>query len=77
MSELLASPRRRLFLGTAAAALASPALAGLAAPVVLRVLAMSDLHSAYERTSQLLAALEAEIARPEMEETRPRMASGV
>ncbi len=60
--ELLASPRRRLFLGTAAAALASPALAGLASPVVLRVLAMSDLHSAYERTSQLLAALEAEIA---------------
>ena len=32
------------------------------ARVLGRVLAMSDLHSAYERTGQLLAALEAEIA---------------
>ena len=58
--------RRRLFQMLSAAAVA-PGLAGLAsAPdvrVVGRVLAMSDLHSAYERTGQLLAALEAEIAR--------------
>ena len=49
-----------------AVAAAAPGLAALApatGPRVLgRVLAMSDLHSAYERTGQLLAALEAEVA---------------
>lgn len=56
--------RRRFFQLTAVAA-AAPALGALArvadARVLGRVLAMSDLHSAYERTGQLLAALEAEI----------------
>lgn len=50
--------RRRFLVGLAA----SPLLTGFASPVVGRVLAMSDLHSAYERTGQLLAALEAEVA---------------
>ncbi|MBP7701327.1 MAG: metallophosphoesterase [Phenylobacterium sp.] len=52
--------RRRLLAGLAAA----PLLSGLSppAPIVGRVLAMCDLHSAYERTGQLLAALTAEIA---------------
>ncbi len=52
--------RRRLLAGLAAA----PLLSGLSppAPIVGRVLAMCDLHSAYERTGQLLAALAAEIA---------------
>lgn len=57
--------RRRLFQLLSAVAVA-PGLGGLVsapdAHVVGRVLAMSDLHSAYERTGQLLAALEAEIA---------------
>jgi len=57
--------RRRLFQLVATAAVA-PGLAALVSPldprVLGRVLAMSDLHSAYERTGQLLAALEAEIA---------------
>ncbi|MFK0297896.1 metallophosphoesterase [Brevundimonas sp. NPDC090276] len=58
-------PRRRLFQLMAAAAVA-PGLGALApsseARAIGRVLAMSDLHSAYERTGQLLAALEAGIA---------------
>ena len=62
MRDLLISTNRRLFLAGAAAIAASPFLAGLAPPVVGRVLAMSDLHSAYERAGQLLAALEAEVA---------------
>lgn len=49
-----------------AVAAAAPGLGALApqreARAIGRVLAMSDLHSAYERTGQLLAALEAEIA---------------
>lgn len=45
-----------------AAATTAPFVAGMAAKPLARVLAMSDLHSAYERTGQLLAALEAEIA---------------
>ena len=49
-----------------AVAAAAPSLGALApsteARALGRVLAMSDLHSAYERTGQLLAALEAEIA---------------
>ncbi|WEK57921.1 MAG: metallophosphoesterase [Candidatus Brevundimonas phytovorans] len=57
--------RRRLFQLMAVAAVA-PGLGALSprrrARAVGRVLAMSDLHSAYERTGQLLAALEAEIA---------------
>ncbi|WP_312785297.1 metallophosphoesterase [Brevundimonas sp.] len=57
--------RRRLFQLMAVAAVA-PGLGALApareARAIGRVLAMSDLHSAYERTGQLLAALEAEIA---------------
>ncbi|WP_312144582.1 metallophosphoesterase [Brevundimonas sp.] len=56
--------RRRLFQLLTAAAV-TPGLAALVpapeAGVLGRVLAMSDLHSAYERTGQLLAALEAEI----------------
>ena len=52
--------RRRLLAGLAAA----PLLSGLSPPALIvgRVLAMCDLHSAYERTGQLLAALAAEIA---------------
>ncbi|MGH7025745.1 metallophosphoesterase [Brevundimonas sp.] len=56
--------RRRLFQLLAATAVA-PGLGALAplrqTRALGRVLAMSDLHSAYERTGQLLAALEAEI----------------
>ncbi|WP_292084684.1 MULTISPECIES: metallophosphoesterase [unclassified Brevundimonas] len=57
--------RRRLF-QLMAVAVVAPGL-GASAPsagaqAIGRVLAMSDLHSAYERTGQLLAALEAEIA---------------
>lgn len=62
----LAAPSRRRFLAGAAAAL--PLVGGTAAlaldqsPAVIgRVLAMSDLHSAYERSAQLLAALRAEV----------------
>ncbi|CAN7144492.1 metallophosphoesterase [Phenylobacterium sp. LjRoot164] len=60
MSHALFTDRRRLLAGLAA----TPLLTGFAAraPVVGRVLAMSDLHSAYERTGQLLAALAAEVA---------------
>ena len=62
MRDLLISTDRRLFLAGPAAIAASPLLTGFASPVLGRVLAMSDLHSAYERTGQLLAALEAEVA---------------
>lgn len=58
--------RRRLLAaaaGLAAAPLLSgPAFAAARGRLVGRVLAMSDLHSAYERTGQLLAALTAEVA---------------
>lgn len=58
--------RRRLLAaaaGLAAAPLLSgPAFAAARGRLVGRVLAMSDLHSAYERTGQLLAALAAEVA---------------
>ncbi|HEY4584989.1 MAG TPA: metallophosphoesterase, partial [Brevundimonas sp.] len=61
----LAAPSRRRFLAGAAAL---PLVGGSAAlaldqpPAVIgRVLAMSDLHSAYERSAQLLAALRAEV----------------
>ena len=57
---------RRRFCQLMAVAAAAPGLGALTgvsdARVLGRVLAMSDLHSAYERTGQLLAALEAEIA---------------
>uniref|UniRef100_UPI0028AF94D6 metallophosphoesterase n=1 Tax=Brevundimonas sp. TaxID=1871086 RepID=UPI0028AF94D6 len=61
-----ASPSRRLFLGAAAVLpLIGGALPALGqtreGAVVGRVLAMSDLHSAYERSAQLLAALRAEV----------------
>lgn len=62
MPDTLTFLHRRLFLGGTAAVAASPFLAASAPPVVGRVLAMSDMHSAYERTGQLLAALEAEVA---------------
>lgn len=57
--------RRRLVQLMTIAAVAPGLAAMTSAPearVMGRVLAMSDLHSAYERTGQLLAALEAEIA---------------
>nr|WP_313041012.1 metallophosphoesterase [Brevundimonas diminuta] len=61
----LAVPSRRLFmLGATALPLlgAAPAFADeRPAAVIGRVLAMSDLHSAYERSAQLLAALRAEV----------------
>ena len=58
---------RRRLLAAAVGLAAAPLLSGsaFAAPrgrLVGRVLAMSDLHSAYERTGQLLAALAAEVA---------------
>ena len=61
-----ASPSRRRFLGAAAALpLIGGALPAIGqtreGAVVGRVLAMSDLHSAYERSAQLLAALRAEV----------------
>lgn len=62
MSQLLIPTDRRQALKGLAAVAASPLLTGFTSPIIGRVLAMSDLHSAYERTGQLLAALEAEVA---------------
>lgn len=62
MTNLPSPTDRRQFLGALAATAASPLMLGFASPIVGRVLAMSDTHSAYERTGQLLAALEAEVA---------------
>jgi|GEM_PF-394432 len=70
----VAPSRRRFLAGVAALPLigATPAFAGdqpapgvgrARAPVLARVLAMSDLHSAYERSAQVLAALRAEVRR--------------
>lgn len=61
-----AFPSRRRFLGAAAVLpLIGGALPALGqtreGAVVGRILAMSDLHSAYERSAQLLAALRAEV----------------
>ncbi len=57
--------RRRLLHLAGAAALTSSLASGLSAaprsPVVGRVLAIADMHSAYERTARLLAAFEAEV----------------
>ncbi|WP_369057959.1 metallophosphoesterase [Caulobacter sp. 73W] len=61
--RFLRTDRRRLLGGLTATAAAPFLTAALASPIAGRVLAMSDLHSAYERTGQLLAALEAEVAR--------------
>ena len=58
----IARLHRRRILQFMAAATTAPFVAGMTAKPLARVLAMSDLHSAYERTGQLLAALEAEIA---------------
>lgn len=60
--QVMPSPHRRHLLGGFAAIAAAPLLAGFAPKAAGRILAMSDLHSAYERTGQLLAALEAEVA---------------
>lgn len=61
----LAAPSRRRFLAGAAALpliSAAPAFArDRSAAVIGRVLSMSDLHSAYERSAQVLAALRAEV----------------
>lgn len=61
----LAAPSRRRFLAGAAALPligAAPAFArDRSAAIIGRVLAMSDLHSAYERSAQVLAALRAEV----------------
>ena len=57
-------PSRRRLMHMAAAVLApvaAPGLAGMARPAAIgRVLAVSDMHSAYDRTARLLAAFEAE-----------------
>jgi 5'-nucleotidase / UDP-sugar diphosphatase len=61
---LVATSRRLFMLGATALPLlgAAPAFADeRSAAVIGRVLAMSDLHSAYERSAQLLAALRAEV----------------
>ena len=68
-----AFPSRRRFLGAAAALpLIGGALPALGqtreGAVVGRVLAMSDLHSAYERSAQLLAALRAEVSAVSVDE---------
>lgn len=65
--QVMPSPHRRHLLGGFAAVAAAPLLTGFAPRSAGRILAMSDLHSAYERTGQLLAALEAEVtSRPKL-----------
>lgn len=60
------SPYRRLMLklmaSSAALPLAMPVVAAFGQDLAGRIIILSDLHSAYERTGQLLAAVEAEIA---------------
>ena len=57
----LIAPTRRHLLRLGGAAALTPGLVGMArASTVARVLAVSDLHSAYDRTARLLAAFEAE-----------------
>jgi 5'-nucleotidase/UDP-sugar diphosphatase len=58
---LLTSSRRRLLQLAGATALATGLTGMTRADVTCRVLAISDMHSAYERTAQLLAAFEAEV----------------
>lgn len=56
------TPSRRRLLQLAGAAVLTPGLtAARRSPVVGRVLAVSDMHSAYERTGRLLAAFEREV----------------
>ncbi|WP_295174603.1 metallophosphoesterase [uncultured Brevundimonas sp.] len=58
----LVTPSRRRLLQFAGATALAPALTGAKpAGVIGRVLAVSDMHSAYERTAQLLAAFETEV----------------
>lgn len=58
----LVTPSRRQLLQFAGATALAPALTGAnPAGVIGRVLAVSDMHSAYERTAQLLAAFETEV----------------
>lgn len=57
----LIAPTRRHLLRLGGAAALTPGLVGMArASTVARVLAVSDLHSAYDRTARLLAAFGAE-----------------
>jgi 5'-nucleotidase/UDP-sugar diphosphatase len=56
------TPSRRRLLQLAGAAVLTPGLtAARRRPVIGRVLAVSDMHSAYERTGRLLAAFEREV----------------
>lgn len=56
------TPSRRRLLQFAGATAFAPGLIGMKrADVIGRVLAVSDMHSAYERTAQLLAAFETEV----------------
>jgi 5'-nucleotidase / UDP-sugar diphosphatase len=58
----LVTPSRRRLLQLAGATAFSPGLIGMKrADVIGRVLAVSDMHSAYERTAQLLTAFETEV----------------
>ncbi|WP_220116428.1 metallophosphoesterase [Brevundimonas vesicularis] len=58
----LVTPSRRRLLQLAGATAITPGLIGMKpAQVIGRVLAVSDMHSAYERTAQLLAAFETEV----------------
>ena len=58
----LVTPSRRRLLQLAGATAFAPGLTGMKrADVIGRVLTVSDMHSAYERTAQLLAAFETEV----------------
>lgn len=58
----LVTPSRRRLLQFAGAMVFAPGLIGMKrTDVIGRVLAVSDMHSAYERTAQLLAAFETEV----------------
>ena len=58
----LVTPSRRRLLQLAGATAIAPGLIGMKrTDVIGRVLAVSDMHSAYERTAQLLAAFETEV----------------
>lgn len=58
----LVTPSRRRLLQLAGATVFAPGLIGMKrVDVIGRVLAISDMHSAYERTAQLLAAIETEV----------------
>jgi metallophosphoesterase superfamily enzyme len=56
------TPSRRRLLQLAGATMITPVMLGMKRPEVAgRVLAISDMHSAYDRTAQLLAAFETEV----------------